>query len=231
MKEKGKTQTDCVDEFLRTVPVFLNVGEHVLCEVRRRLYKKQVPKGRTIYQCGDPVSELYILEAGRVEIYKTEDEVRRLTLWHINPGEVFCVPTVMTGTAIASAEAVEPTVLYCLGRDVFYDLLDRFPVLAIGLLKCVAGRIKGYADSVHAVAFSDTQGRVAGTLIRFAEPAANGRQLCLLSRNQIASLTGACRETVSRALSRLKKDGLISLDKRTIVINDINLLKRLLAAK
>jgi CRP/FNR family transcriptional regulator len=231
MKEKGREQTDCVDEFLRTIPVFLNVGDDVLCEVRKRLCKKQVPKGRTIYQRGDSVDALYFVEAGRVEIYKTDDEVRRLTLWYVNPGEVFCVPTVMTGTAIASAEAVEPTMLFYLDRKDFEELLGRFPELAMRFLKCVSGRIKGYADSVHAVAFSDTPGRVAEVLLKYGAGDGNGGAVCTLSRNEIASLAGTCRETVSRALGMLKRQGLIALDGRTIVIRAVDGLRKRAADK
>lgn len=231
MRGKGKPQADCVEDFFRTIPVFLNVGDDVLLEVRKRVYKKQVPKGRTIYQRGDSVEELYFVEAGRVEVYKTEDEVRRLTLWYVNPGEMFCVPTVMTGTAIASAEAVEPTMLYCLHRKDVDELLDRFPELAVGFLKCVAGRIKGYADSVHAVAFHDTVGRVADVLLKYRAVDGDSGPICSLSRNEIASLAGTCRETVSRALTRLKKEGLVSIERRSVVIKNLDGLRKRAAEK
>jgi CRP/FNR family transcriptional regulator len=211
-------RADCVDTFLRSLPPLLGAGDEALDEVKRLLTKKYLTRGKTVYLGGDPVAELYFVEAGRIEVSKMDANGRRLTLWYIGPGEAFCVPSVLTGRAVADAEAVEDSVLYCLAKEHFEDLLGRFPELAVGFLKCLAGRIHGYSRSVDAVAFGSASVRVADVLLKYADPDRKGRPVCRLSRGEITSLVGACRETVSRALSGLKKEGLIALEPGCVVV-------------
>ena len=97
MVNKRTIKKDCIEDFIKSVPVFLHLGDGALGEVRKHLYKKQYAKGKKVFEKGDPISTLYIVEAGKIEIYKTDDEGRRLTLWYISPGELFCVPTLLYG--------------------------------------------------------------------------------------------------------------------------------------
>jgi hypothetical protein len=114
---KRTIKKDCIDDFLKSIPVFLHLTNDALGEVRKHLFKKQFAKGKKVFEKGDHVETLYIVEAGKIEIYKTDDEGRRLTLWYINPGELFCVPTLLYGTAIANAETVKDAVMYCLDKS------------------------------------------------------------------------------------------------------------------
>ncbi len=230
MKKKVKS-ADCVDVFLKSLPVFLQADDDALGEIRKRLYKKSSGRGKTVFQRGDAVSSLFIVETGQIEIYKTDDEYRRLTLWHIGPGELFCVPSLLSGTAIANAEIVKGAVFYCLDKADFDELLERFPRIAAGFLKCLSGRIIHYSQSVDSIAFASASARVADVLLKHHDQDGKGNAVCSLSRNKIISMTGACRETVSRTLSKLTKERLIDMQGRTIVINDVGGLKRKRAAK
>lgn len=221
MKEIGKARADCVLEFLRTVPAFLHLENDALYEIGRRLYKKYVPKGRMIYQRGELVDALYILETGRVEVYKTDEDARRLTLWYIDPGEIFCVPAVMTGSAATDAETVKDSVFYCLSKDDFHLMLERFPKIAVGFLKCAARRINEYSMSIDRAAFRTAAARTADVLLRNAVSDGRGRLFCSLSRAEIAAMTGLCRETVSRTLSRLNKEHIIEIRSKDILLMDV----------
>jgi CRP/FNR family transcriptional regulator len=212
--------------FLKTLPVFLQVDDEALGEIRKRLYKRSIGKGKTVFQRGDAVSSLFIVETGQIEIFKTDDDYRRLTLWHIGPGELFCVPSLLSGTAIANAEVVKDAVFYCLDKADFDDLLESFPRIAAGFLKCLSGRIINYSKSVDTIAFANASARVADVLLKHYDHDGKGKAVCSLSRDEIISMTGACRETVSRTLSKFRKERLIDRQGSTIVIHDAEGLKR-----
>ena len=217
---------DCVDEFLKSLPVFLQADDEALGEIRKRLYKRNCGSGKMVFQRGDAVSSLFIVETGQIEIYKTDDDYRRLTLWHIGPGELFCVPSLLNGTAIANAEVVKDAVFYCLEKKDFDELLERFPRIAAGFLKCLSGRIIHYSQSVDTIAFASASARVADVLLKHHDHDGKGKAVCTLSRDEIISMTGACRETVSRTLSKFRKERLIDMQGRTIVIHDVEGLKK-----
>ena len=223
---KRAIKKDCIDDFLKSAPVFLHLSDDALEEVRKHVYKKQYAKGKKVFEKGDPISTLYIVEAGKIEIYKTDDEGRRLTLWYISPGELFCVPTLLYGTAIANATAVKDAVMYCLDKGAFDDLVSRFPEFSAGLLRCLSSRIQSYSNSVEAFAFTGTSGRVADILLRYRTVDDKGNTVCQLSQNEITSLAGTCRETVSRTLNKFKKENFLKIERRKILLLDIKGLKR-----
>ena len=223
---KRTIKKDCVEDFIKSVPIFLHLSDAALGEVRKHLYKKQYAKGKIIFEKGDPISTLYIVEAGKIEIYKTDDEGRRLTMWYISPGELFCVPTLLYGTAIASAEAVKDAVMYCMDKSAFDDLVSRYPEFSAGLLRCLSSRIQSYSNSVEAFAFTGTSGRVADILLRYRTIDDKGNTVCQLSQNEITSLAGTRRETVSRMLNKFKKENILKIERHKILILDIKGLKR-----
>ena len=53
-----------------------------------------------------------------------------------------------------------------------------------------------------------------------------GNTVCQLSQNEITSLAGTCRETVSRTLNKFKKENILKIECRKILILDIEGLKR-----
>lgn len=227
---KKRERRDCVESFLGAMPVFLQVEEEALGEIRKRLYKHRFSRGDTVFLCGDTVTTLFMVEAGQVEVYKTDNEYRRLTLWHVGPGELFCVPSVISGTAVTNAEVVQDAVVYCLDKQDFDELLERFPRIAAGFLKCLSSRIIHYSRSVDTIAFAGAPARIAGALLQNAGNDARGATVCRLSRNELVSRTGSCRETVSRVLSRFKKEGMIALEGASIVILNREALKKKTAA-
>jgi CRP/FNR family transcriptional regulator, cyclic AMP receptor protein len=225
MVNKITIKKDCVEDFIKSVPVFLHLSDAALGEVRKHLFKKQYAKGKKVFEKGDHVETLYIVEAGRIEIYKTDDEGRRLTLWYINPGEIFCVPTLLSGNTVANAEAIKDTVMYCLDKAAFNDLVNRYSAFSAGLLRCLSSRIQTYSSSVESFAFTGTAGRVADILLRYRTIDDKGNTVCQLSQNEITSLAGTCRETVSRTLNKFKKDNVITIERKKILILDIEGLK------
>lgn len=226
VSNRKTVKKDCIDDFLKSIPVFLHLSDDALGDVRKHLYKKQYAKGKKVFEKGDHVETLYIVEAGKIEIYKTDDEGRRLTLWYINPGELFCVPTLLSGNTVANAEAIKDSVMYCLDKEAFNDLVSRYSAFSVALLRCLSSRIQTYSSSVEAFAFTGTSGRVADILLRYRTIDDEGNTVCQLSQNEITSLAGTCRETVSRTLNRFKKNTLITMDRRKILILDIDGLKR-----
>jgi CRP/FNR family cyclic AMP-dependent transcriptional regulator len=230
MVNKRTIKKDCIEDFIKSVPVFLHLSDDALGEVRKHLFKRHYTKGKKVFEKGDHVETLYIVEAGRIEIYKTDDEGRRLTMWYINPGEIFCVPTLLTGNTVTNAEAIKDTMMYCLDKADFDDQVSRYSAFSAALLRCLSSRIQTYSSSVESFAFTGTSGRVADILLRYNTMDDKGNTVCQLSQNEITSLAGTCRETVSRTLNKFKKDNIITIERRMILIRDIDGLKKRLSS-
>lgn len=214
-------KSDCIYAFLRTVPALSSISDATLHEIKAHLYKEHYPKGRIIYQQGDSVKALYFVEMGKIEIYKSNSEGKKLTMWFINPLDMFCVPTLIFGKAIANAEAIKDTLVYCLNKEHFERILREFPEFSNSLLLCLSQRIINYSNSFDKLAFNSTMSRLAEIIVSHKTTDDRGNTVCLLSQDEIASMAGICRETVCRTLGMLKAEHIISVGYRKITIHDI----------
>jgi CRP-like cAMP-binding protein len=77
----------------------------------------------------------------------------------------------------------------------------------------------------------DTTGRVAARLVemaeRFGQPVDDGMKIGLpFSQDELAGWTGASREAVSKALGVLRSAGEIRTGRMTVVVRDLEALRR-----
>lgn len=95
--------------------------------------------------------------------------------------------------------------------DVMYDLLGRVFSGLSGLLGKISQLMAGTAGSrlLHEISLQAT---------RFGEAQEDGGVLIHVTEIQLAQQTGLARETVSRELQKLKKDGHIALSKGKIIL-------------
>jgi len=126
---------------------------------------------------------------------------------------------------IANAEAVKDSIVYCLEKNNFERLIQICSEVVIGLQRCLSGRIMNYSDFLENLAFSNTSSRLAKILLLHHVIDFVGNKVCQLSQNEITSMTGTCRETVCRILNCLKRENIISIQRRKIIIHDIKKLK------
>jgi CRP/FNR family transcriptional regulator len=197
IKNKPQLKKDCIDDFLASIPTFSDLGEYALAEIKAHIYKKEFPNGKVIYEEGDEVNTLYMVEMGKIEIYKTNSEGKKFTIWFIQPKEFFCLAMMLYGVAFANAEAVQNTMVYCLSKKDYEEIIKKYPEIAARLLQCLAGKMVGYSNLVEKSVFFKAQSRIASILINHHSIDRQGEPVCRLSQNEIMSLAGIARETVS----------------------------------
>jgi CRP/FNR family cyclic AMP-dependent transcriptional regulator len=90
---------------------------------------------------------------------------------------------------------------------------------AILMLRNVVGRLREADRKIASLALMDVNGRVARLLIELAKDV-NGVWVVDTGSEEIARMVGASREMVSRVLKEMREEGLISRDKRKIIVLD-----------
>ena len=225
IKNKSRLKKDCINDFLASIPTFVGLDEPALAEIKAHLYKKEFSKGKLIYQEGDAVNILYIVEMGKIEIYKTNSDGKKFTIWFIKPREFFCLAMMLYGVAFANAEAVQDTLVYCVDKKNYEAIINKYPKISARLLQCLAGKMVAYSALVEKSVFFKAQSRIASILINHLSMGKQGAPVCQLSQNEIMSLAGIARETVSRILRKFKEDGLVSVSRCNIHIQDMERLK------
>jgi CRP-like cAMP-binding protein len=125
----------------------------------------------------------------------------------------------------ASAIALDDVEAGFLRADEFRIFLSEHPDAALVLMRMLVRRLTEADRDRVALATQDSVGRVAKRLVELAAehgtPDGAGTRIELsLTQDELASWTGATRETVSRALALMRRLGWIGTDNRSITVLD-----------
>jgi len=183
------------------------------------LHRRRHRKGGLILLQGDKASGLYVIAAGRVKLVVTAEDGRDLVLSTRGTGDFFGELSLFDdrplGMSVIAMEDVE--VLLLLKED-FHRTLRELPEIAIGLLRTLCNRLRQADMRISAAALLDVPQRVAHVLLELADEH-DGTQIPQpLTHQFISQLVGASRESVSRTMSQLTQDGLISTTRETATI-------------
>ena len=108
---------------LRQIPIFATLNEGALARLAERCVSRTVGAGHVLFNTGDECRGLYIIESGRVRIYRTSPEGKEQVLHIEGPGRpVAELPLFDGGPFPASAITIEQTRLVFLPRPDFEDL-------------------------------------------------------------------------------------------------------------
>jgi CRP/FNR family cyclic AMP-dependent transcriptional regulator len=127
-------------------------------------------------------------------------------------------------------EALEPSVLSTLGWEDFEDLVVRNPKVGLKTISLLGERLDAYEGRLSDLIRKEVPARLAGLILRLSERegAAAGDDHRIPSRHthqQLASMVGANREAITRALGVLRKAGTVQTRNRQIYVTDADALE------
>ncbi len=185
-----------------------------LCQIRR------LPRGLSAFLEGDEPSGIFLILEGRMKLVRSSEDGREQVLHEEGPGATLAeVPAFDGEPCLASAVAVQDSVLLFVPRLGLLEAIDRTPGSCREVIRVLASRVRKFAALVADLSLHAVKQRVARYLLREADSAGE-RSFELATRDHIAAHLGTVREQVSRALSELKRAGAIQLRGRRIRILD-----------
>jgi CRP/FNR family cyclic AMP-dependent transcriptional regulator len=222
---------------IRQIPLFAELDEAAILRLAERCVSRTVGAGHVLFITGDECRGLYIIETGRVRIYRTNSEGREQVLHVEGPGRpVAELPLLDGGPYPASAVALEETRLAFLPRADFESLYRTNPDIAQAIIRALGRRLRHLVHVTETLAFRDVAARLALLLVGYAERTGRetpeGIELTLdRTQEELAIEIGAARESVSRAMKQLRRKGLVRrIDRDRLLVPDVSRLRALLPA-
>ena len=169
---------------------------------------------RAIFEEADPAENVYTVTAGAVKIYKLLPDGRRQVTGFLFPGDFLGLTH--NESYAYSAEALVSTTLCRFPRRKLEDLLNEIPRLEQRLLSMASHELAAAQDQMMLLGRKSARERVVSFLLMLSNGAVRRRQpgnpvSLPMNRTDIGDYLGLTIETVSRTLTRLKKQGLIQL--------------------
>ncbi|HEY7451529.1 MAG TPA: Crp/Fnr family transcriptional regulator [Candidatus Limnocylindria bacterium] len=230
---------DATVALLRRCPLFAEAEPDALADLVRQLRRRRFRRGEVIFHEGDPADALHVVASGSVKIVLSSMEGEEAIIATLHPGDFFGELSLLDGAPrSATAAAVEATETLSLPRDVFLEELGRSASLRDSLLRSLAGELRRLTGHVEELHFLDISGRLASRLVRLAREADPGPQRTEdgrleatlewpFTQSDLAAMIGATRQSVNRLLVDLVDRGLVSIERDTLVIPDLERLERL----
>jgi CRP/FNR family transcriptional regulator, cyclic AMP receptor protein len=187
----------------------------MLTEVRlRALWARSRPHRyvarQVLRNAGDPATHLLLLLHGRVAATVTTSAGRIVRF-----GD-FAAPCALDKVAVidgrghtATLTALTACAVRSLPRDLFDTLVDSAPAARRHVLRVLADHARHEQERFAATATLSTETRLAAWLLEQAGRTSDSRVTLPGSQESLADLLGVTRVTISRALTRLQRDGLI----------------------
>jgi len=193
------------------------MGEHI-----------RVPRGRCLFSQGEVDPRFYVVLSGKVQVYTVSASGHELLFDIMGVGGVIGESSALVGLPRHSnACAMEDSDLLMLHADQLEHHLVHEPKLALALIYALGSNQRRLIERLKHSIFDTPEERILNALSHLSDACPDQAQddpvvRVNLTREQIGHLTGLSRVTVTRALMRLKREGLIDLDRREIVLYRAN---------
>ncbi len=213
--------------FLRRVAIFSGLDDSVLEGIGRLMMPREVKKHEIIWLEQEPARMIYFVGVGLIKLFKTSDGGKEQILRLAQPGDCFGHAGALNGGLHPeSVQAVVSSVLYGLASHDLEGLLDEHPQLARNAIKLLATEMRHYISLVEDLSLRCVNGRLAKMLLTDNIKGARDTSL-ILTRADMAAMTGTVREVIGKSLKTLEDKGVIRYDRHRIVIRDREALKSL----
>ena len=208
---------------LRSLPMFRGLGEEVHRQLAAIAAIRDYHRGEFLWREGDESEWLTLIVKGRVKIVRETPQGDVIL-------EIFSESEPVGSIAVynyipypASAVALDDVSVFALPRRDYFELLDRQPEFARGIIRELTRLTVALTRKVAEARGQRVEVRVAQLFLalgdRMGKPVEGGIEVPLqLSRQEIADLVGTTVESAIRVMSRWGRENLIVTREKSFLI-------------
>lgn len=218
---------------LASTPFFRHLPAADVAHIASGFRQTHVAAGSVIHRAGSPATRLCIVAAGMVKVARPTPEGQDVVIDILSPGEFFG-SLAQLGDTVYTEDVTAQTDCCILIATVeeFQSLLERYPPVALATLDFVAARLGAAHETIEQLSAYPVDQRVAATLLKLANRLGRSEGSATLiemplSRQDLANMTGAKVETISRVMSEFRRAGIIESGRRWISVLDREQLSRI----
>jgi len=192
--------------------------------------RRVVGANEYIHQADSPADHVYYIERGEVRLHQPGPDGSSRLVQILGPGDWIGVAALAgSATCDKNAQAVTQATVVEVPVGQFLHTLERQPGAAVMFIRQVAAQLHTASHNAARFVFDDCERRILKTLVDFsrtaaASPIEGGDEVTLrITHHQLAQAIGVARETVSLALTKLRRQNLVRTGRNRLVFNPLAL--------
>lgn len=194
---------DFIDELVNHVHLYLYQADEML------FFEGEVGKG------------LYIIQDGRVKLYKISPEGRELIVNVMADGDSFNeVPVFDSGKTPINAQAIEDSEIWIVQAEAIRSMVETHPEVSYAIIQNLSDNLRMLVDIAAELTFYQITTRLARLILTLSHEELAGETSQRLTRDELAGRLGSVREVVARSLKVLEEAGAVEIRRRKIHIAD-----------
>ncbi len=208
---------------IREIRLFSQLSDEHIRSLEKISLLKSFYQDEILFYEGDEPKFLYILTEGMLRLYKTDNKNNEVYLHQFTPvtmvAEAACFESM---NYPATARFVTKGQVLKINYEKFKTEFLQDPEICISLITSLTKKVKILSNVLHKEMILSSEAKVASFIAEHHE------LFLTLKNNQIASILNVSAETLSRMLTKLQREGIISIDKKhQITILNPEILKAL----
>ena len=211
--------------YIKNCDLFSQVSSEDVAWLESRSKMRKFKRGEAVYLPNDSNDDILLVASGRVKICHSTPEGKHAILGFIDPGEIFGELTLLDSDARREgmAEAAEKSVVIAIPKNELLAIVQKYPSIVLGVTKLIGLRRQRVERRLLNLLFRSNRDRVIHLLLELTEKYGKrseaGVELQIrLSHQEMASIIGSTRETVTVVLGQLQSEGLLTIARRRIFL-------------
>jgi CRP/FNR family transcriptional regulator len=181
---------------------------------------KKFKKGEFIFHEGDHPKFYYQILDGTVKMFNTNLDGKEFTQLEFKTGRSFGEPLLFIDEKYPSAAvACQDSIILKLPKEIFLEILDKYPIYQKQLIILFAKRIYGKTITVRSIINNTPESRILDFLNDYKKKSSKEVEKIEIpyTRQEIANYTGLRVETVIRTLAKMKTKNIVQIVNRKLI--------------
>jgi CRP-like cAMP-binding protein len=218
--------------YLKSCDLFERLTPEQIARLEARSRSRTFARGSLVYLPAQQNDSVLLLASGRIKLYHNTSDGKQAVLALVEPGELFGELAILDrGLREEFAEAVENSTVVLIPAGEIQRLMETHPRVSLEVTRLMGLRRQRVERRLKSLLFHSNRERLVHLLLELVEQ--YGRSMLdgvslgiKLSHQDLASMIGSTRETVTVLLGELQAEGSIIVRRRQILLTQMELLAR-----
>ena len=204
---------------IKDIPLFAGLAETQLEDLRAHLIVRHYKKDSIVFYEDEKSEYLHLLLQGSVRLYKTSPTGKEVHLHGMDaPTAIALFPALENVQFPATCAFLTEGAVGLLPLETFRKYLETLD-FSLAIIKTMSQRMKLLENLLHKETVFSSEAKIADLI------SSNAKIFQHLKNNEIASILNITPETLSRILTKLKKEEIITIRKHVVTVLDKNALQ------